>query len=331
MNLTELAQLLEVSPTTVSRVLSGDAEKYRISRKTVQRVRDAAEEHSVSPDPLGTSLRKGKLGIVGLLLPDITNPFFAGLAREVERTLRETQITVQLCDSAEDGATEIELLRQMLARRLDGLILAPVGTVSAELLELVNSAEIPIVVLDRTMPGVASPSVSLDNFEAGRLAAQHLVEAGHEKIGCLRGDPESFTDRERYRGVVDAVEKAGLKMSPSLVAGSGYSRKSGLEGAQLILANKTLPEAVITLSGHGILGILRVASERGVRIPSDMSVVAFDEQPWSAYMNPPLDTIEQPVAEMARRAVELLEENADTETTFTFRPRLIVRESVRQR
>ena len=331
MNLTELAQLLEVSPTTVSRVLSGDAEKYRISRKTVERVQAAADEYSVSPDPLGTSLRKGKLGIVGLLLPDITNPFFAGLAREVERTLRETQITVQLCDSAEDGATEVELLRQMLARRLDGLILAPVGSASSEILDVVNSAGMPVVVLDRMMPGLEKPSVSLDNFEAGRIAAQHLVDAGHTRIGCLRGDPGSFTDQERFRGVVDAVDKAGLEMNDSLVAGSGYSRKSGLEGAQSILGVDILPDAVITLSGHGILGMLRIASERGIRIPADISVVAFDEQPWSAYMNPPLDTIEQPVADMARRAVALLEENAGSGELVTFPPRLIVRKSVRPR
>lgn len=331
MNLTELAQLLEVSPTTVSRVLGGQAEKYRISRKTVERVQAAAVEHCVSPDPLGTSLRKGKMGIVGLLLPDITNPFFAGLAREVERTLRERQITVQLCDSAENSATEIELLRQMLGRRLDGLILAPVGAVSPEWLELVNSAEMPVVVLDRMMPGVEKPSVSLDNFQAGRLAARHLVDAGHERIGCLRGDPNSFTDQERYRGVVDIMKEAELQLDDSLVAGSGYSRKSGLEGARSILYTNSPPDAVITLSGHGILGILRIASEKGIRIPSELSVVAFDEQPWSAYMNPPLNTIEQPVADMARRAVALMEENANDGELITFPPRLIVRESVRPR
>ncbi len=331
MNLTELAQLLEVSPTTVSRVLSGDAEKYRISRKTVERVQEAADKHSVSPDPLGASLRRGKLGIVGLLFPDITNPFFAGLAREVERTLRESQITVQLCDSAEDSETESELLRQMLARRLDGLILAPVGSSSSDVLDAVNSAGMPVVVLDRMMPGVEKPSVGLDNFEAGRLAAQHLVDAGHTRIACLRGDPGSFTDQERYRGVVDVLKKTGLKVDESLVAGSGYSRKSGLEGARSILEADSLPDAVITLSGHGILGILRIASEKGVRIPSDLSVVAFDEQPWSAYMNPPLNTIEQPVAEMARRAVLLLDENADAGEMIAFPPRLIIRDSVRPR
>ncbi|MEM9282797.1 MAG: LacI family DNA-binding transcriptional regulator [Verrucomicrobiota bacterium] len=121
MNISELAAHLNVSPTTVSRVLSGSAEKYRISAVTVARVREAATRFQVAPDLLGSSLRSGKLGMIGLLVPDITNPFFSGLARSIELQLRDHDLTVQLCDSSEDSETELALLKQMLGRRLDGL------------------------------------------------------------------------------------------------------------------------------------------------------------------------------------------------------------------
>lgn len=333
MNLTELAQHLEISPTTVSRVLSGNAAKYRISAKTVERVQAAAQKFQVSPDPLGSSLRSGKLGMIGLLVPDITNPFFSGLAREIEHALREHGMTVQLCDSAEDPASELALLRQMLGRRLDGMILAPVGVQTKELQTAVESTAMPVVAIDRILPQLNVPTVSLDNAGAGELAARHLFEAGHREIGCLRGAPDSHADVERFRGVSEALQRSGLTLNPAFVAGAGYTRDSGLEGAESILSSSERPTAMITLSGQGILALLEVAERLHIRIPEDVSVVAFDEQPWSPFVKPPLTTIEQPVQAMANRAVSLLIEalGASTPEDRVMLPaKIIPRQSVRR-
>ncbi len=328
MNVSELAQHLDLSPSTVSRVLNGSAQKYRISAKTVERVQQAATQFQVAPDPLGSSLRSGKLGMVGLLVPDITNPFFAGLARAIELELRQRGITVQLCDSNEDAATELGLLQQMLSRRLNGMILAPVGKHSPDLARAIESAPFPLVVLDRIIPDLEIPSVGIDNANAGRIAAEHLIQSGHPKIGCLRGDHESFTDRERLRGVREALIEAGLPVEESWFAGAGYSRESGLEGAHAILGAEQPPTAVITLNGQGILGILQAASELNVSIPDDLSVVAFDEQPWSAFMKPPLTTVVQPLDAMAVQAVSLLLGESTTDATPLVAT-IKVRESVR--
>lgn len=306
MNLSELAQLLNLSPSTVSRVLNGTAQQHRISAQTVTRVQQAANRLHVTPDPLGASLRRGKPGMAGLLVPDITNPFFSGLARAIELELRGRGMTVQLCDSAEDAAAEREILQQILGRRLDGLILAPVGKRSGELVQAICSASFPVVVIDRVLPGLGLPSVSIDNAEAGRKAAECLIEAGHRNIGCLRGDHESFTDGERHRGVVEALSDAGLPVHSAWFSGTGYSRESGLQGARSILSAASPPSGIVTLNGQGILGLLQAASELGFSIPDDLSVVAFDEQPWSALMKPPLTTVVQPIEAMARRAVNLL-------------------------
>ena len=308
MNLSELARHLDLAISTVSRVLSGNAKKYRISESTAQRILAAAEEHNVIPDPLGASLRKGSQGMIGLLVPDITNPFFSHLARSIELELRDADIAVQLCDSNEEVETEARLCQKLLARRLDGLIIAPVGNDSQGLSNIIERAKMPIVAIDRVIPGLKMPSVSLDNAHAGRLAAEHLIRAGHTKLGCLRGSYESQSDQERLNGVREAMTAAGLNANDLSVAGKGSSHAASLEGAREVLDRKDRPTAIITLSGQGILAVLELASTLGLTIPERLSVIAFDEQPWSPFMNPPLTTISQPVAEMASEAVTFLKQ-----------------------
>ena len=129
-----------------------------------------------------------------------------------------------LGDSNEDVDTERDKLSVMLARRLDGLILVPVGAGSVELEKVVNNGSTPVVMVDRIIPGLEVPSVCLDNFSAGRMAVKHLLEAGHRKIGCLRGEPGSFADTERLRGFTAALEEYGVSVNKEIIRGSGYSR-----------------------------------------------------------------------------------------------------------
>jgi LacI family transcriptional regulator len=311
MNISELARHLDLAVSTVSRVLSGHAGKYRISQRTADRVQKAAIELGVTPDPLGAGLRRGTLGMIGLLVPDITNPFFSHLAREIELRLRDSGFAVQLCDSAEDPETELKLLGHLLSRRLDGLILAPVGVDSEALSFQLRRTAMPLIIVDRVINDPGVPSVSIDNVAAGRLAAEHLLAAGHRRIACLRGNPASRSDEERLRGVYEALEDAGVDHSSLMVAGESYTHEENLKAATTVLQQLPAPTGIITLSGQGILGLLRVADERGLSIPGALSVVAFDEQPWSRFMRPPLTTISQPIAEMAAETVQLLLQRLD--------------------
>lgn len=334
MNISELAQHLGVAVSTVSRVLSGNAEKYRISEQTVRRVQEAAEKFQVVPDPLGAGLRRGKLGMIGLLVPDITNPFFSTMARAIELRFRETGIAVQLCDSAEDTDTELLLLTKLLSRRLDGLILAPVGKVSDGLKKAISDSSMPIVLLDRLLPGIDAPSVSLNNRKAGALAAAHLLDAGHRCLGCLRGDPGAVSDRERIEGVQEVLRERGFESDDLVIAGEGYTREESLAGAEKLLSASDRPDAIISLSGQGVLGVLEVSRRLGLSIPSDFSLLAFDEQPWSALMQPPLTTIAQPIEAMAEKAAALLNaslkdpKSVGQQESAVFKASLCERESV---
>ncbi len=306
MNLSELAAHLDLSVTTVSRVLAGSPEKYRISEATSKRVLEAAEKYNAAPNPLGSNLRKGQTGMIGLLVPDITNPFFAELAREIDRELRKLEKTILLFDSGEDAGLERNLLRDMTSRRLDGFIIASVGINSDELTKAATQEQNPVVLVDRLIPELNVNSVSLDNRDSGKQAVRHLIDKGHRKIGVLRGDTQTLADRERFEGIRNEMKKAGLSLEASHIAGNGYSLEAGIEGSQSILKADVKPTAVITLNGQGILALLRVAREYQLQIPEDISVVAFDDQPWSPFINPPITTIAQPVAEIAHEAVELL-------------------------
>lgn len=334
MNISELARHLGVAVSTVSRVLSGNAEKYRISSTTVLHVLKAAEEFQVTPDPLGRGLRRGKPGMIGLLVPDITNPFFSTLARAIELRFRDTGIAVQLCDSAEDAETELILLSQLLSRRLDGLLLAPVGEVSTGLETAIAGSSMPIILLDRLLPGIDLPSVSLDNRGAGKLAATHLLKAGHRRIASLRGNPQTVPDRERIEGVLDAMADAGLPKNGLLLAGKGYTREESLAAAEELLSRKPRPTAIISLSGQGVLGTLEAARKRGLSIPGEVSLIAFDELPWSALMQPPITTIAQPVEAMSEKAAALLSagladpDNLSPKDSAVFEASLCERESV---
>lgn len=304
MNLSELAEKLGISVATVCRVLQGKGEASRISLKTRQRIEAAALEFGVAPDSMASGLRTGKSGIVGLLVPDITNPFFSGLARAIELNLRERGMALMLSDSNENEATELELIMAMKSRRMDGLILALVGVESTRLENLILGAKQRIIVVDRFLPALNEKvsTVTLDNFLAGKMAAEHLIAAGHRKIGCLRGNPDSHADVARLRGVTAAM--AEMKLVPK-VAGSGYSSAEGLKGARELLEGDC-PSAVVSLTGQGVLGLLQVSREMGINIPGNLSLVGFDEQRWADFLEAPLTTVVQPVAEMARRAVALL-------------------------
>lgn len=326
MNLSELAAHLNLSVTTVSRVLAGSPEKYRISEATTKRVVEAAQKYHAAPNPLGLGLRKGQTGMIGLLVPDITNPFFAQLAREIERELRKSDKAVLLFDSREDVKIERKLLRDMISRRLDGFILAPVGVDTEELRFAVKNENLPVVLMDRLISGVDCTSVSLDNFDAGYKAAHYLIQKGHLRIGCLRGDSRTTVDADRYNGVVAAICEAGLNVDESIVAGKGYSLADGVEASRGILSNVNKPSGVITLNGQGIIALMNVLHDYGVSVPEEISIVAFDDQPWSKFSSPAITTIAQPIGKMARMAVEIIG-NREKESKV-FKAELIERASV---
>jgi LacI family transcriptional regulator len=300
-----IADTLSISISTVSRVLSGQAKRYRIGQKTQEAVLSEAKRLNFSPNQLARSLRLNKTHTLGLVIPDISNPFFASLARFVEMESRKAGYAIFLCDSEEHTDIEIESLNLMQGRKVDGVIISPVGLSGDHLTEL-HQAGLPIVIVDRYFPGMTLPYVTSDNFNGALDGVTYLIENGHRRIACIQGIPNSATNSDRVRGYRTALDQHHITSDPQMIVGDSFSQRNGYLSTKLLLKREPRATAIFSLGNQMTLGALQALSEEGVRVPEDISILSFDEQPYFAFLATPITTIAQQNEAMGQIAVSLL-------------------------
>ncbi len=333
-NIKELSERVGLSVTTVSRVLNGKSEQYRISKDTQTKVLDAAREFHYSPNRIARGLKLEKTETIGLIIPDISNPFFASIARIIEQESRRFGYSLILCDSQDDITTENELINLMAERKVDGIILAPVG-LNCDHIRGLFQRTIPMVVIDRYFPGTRMPYITTDNYKGAFLATEHLILNGHRHIACIQGLKGITSCTERVNGFKYALKKHKIPIDKSLICGNDFGEENGYLQTLLLLNRKKKPTAIFALGNLISLGVLRAIYEKGLSIPDDISVITFDEHPYSAYLRSPMTTIEQPREKIAKMAVNLLFEGmqsgngVDDRIAINLEPRLIIRESVK--
>lgn len=304
--LKHLAETTGLSVSTVSRVLSGKAEAYRISKETQERVQAAAGQQGIVVNEVARGLRLRTTQTIGLIIPDVSNPFFAALARQVEHLARARGYSVLLADSQENVEVEAESVRLMRSRRVDGLVVAPVGS-EAEHLKGIGAENWPLVLMDRIPSGFSGPCVSSDNRKAARLAVRHLLEQGHRRIVCLQGLPGSSANRERVKGYRQAMREAGIAEADTRIIGQDYAIESGRQAVQEAFSEPgTRATAILALGNLIALGALQALRALQLKVPDEVSLISFDEQPWAELIDPPLTTLSQPVEALAEQAMELL-------------------------
>lgn len=333
-NIKELARQLNLSPTTVSRVLNGKSGMYRISDDTSKKVKDAARKYHYYPNRIARGLKLEKTETIGLIIPDIANPYFGAISKTIGVQAHQMGYSIILCDSQDSETTEAELLHLLAGRRVDGIIIAPTGKSSSHV-EEISREGIPVVVIDRYLPGTELPYVTTDNYSGAYMAVKHLVEMNHKAIACIQGIQGISANSDRVRGYRDALLMSGLQPDESLIAGDDFGEENGYLMTRKLLSGKVRPTAVFALSNLISLGVLRALKEEGLSVPGDMSVVSFDEQPFSAFLACPMTTVEQPREEIGRLALEMLMKNMageeqGTHSSVMLQPRLIIRESVKK-
>ena len=301
----ELAEILGLSVTTVSRVLNGKAKKYRISATTEQKVLKIAKEHNYIPNKIARSLKMAKTETLGLIIPDISNPFFADLAKSIELEARTKGFSIILCDSREDLSVEKEQIYLLLGHKVDGIIIAPVGTNFDHLVD-VHESGLPMVIVDRYSPDWNLPYITSDNYSGAFDAVNHFISMGHRKIACIQGIKDSQPNKERVLGYVDALEQNGINLDESFITGEDFSTETGYKQTRVLFSVDNPPTAIFALSNLISLGVIKAVSEMGLKIPDDVSLICFDEQPYSAYLETPLTTIEQKKSEMGELAVNVI-------------------------
>jgi len=333
-NIKELAGKLGVSVTTVSRVLNGKSEKFRISKSTRRKVLEAARKYHYSPNRIARGLKLEKTETIGLIIPDIANPYFGSIAKTIEMEAHKSGYSIILSDSLDDINTEAELLQLLTGRKVDGIIIAPTGKSSKHVTEIQEQG-IPVVVIDRYFPDANLPYVTTDNYNGAFLAVQHLIEMGHRRIACIQGINGISANSERVRGYKEALQKNNLGVDEALILGIDFGEKNGYIQTQKVLALTERPTAIFALSNLISLGTLRALKEAGLTVPDDISIVSFDEQPYSAFLACPMTTVEQPREKIGRLAFDFLLKMINEGTSkkidnLMLQPRMIFRESVKK-
>lgn len=292
------------SITTVSRVLGGNAEKYRISADTVQKVLADARACSYSPSLIAQSLRTNRTNTIGLLLPSLSNPYFAEMASVIIRDVNSRGYTTIVMDTMEDAKLYEESASILLSRRVEGIIAVPCGDDASSILD-VDQNYLPVVLVDRYYEGVNLPYVTTNNYQGGKNGTEHLIAAGHRKIACIQGVRSSSPNAERVRGYVETMKAAGFEEYIDVV-GSEFSIQNGYLETKLLLSGGDRPTALFALSNTIALGALKAIREAGMSIPDDISLLAFDNYAYMDFLEPPVTRISQPVEDMAKLAAKIL-------------------------
>jgi LacI family transcriptional regulator len=304
--LKQIAAELKLSVSTVSRVLAGKGDQYRISAQTADRVKAEAKRTGFVPNQIASALRLKRTHTVGLIIPDISNPFFASVARQIEMEAARRGYFIILCDSRDSTDAEVEYLKLLQSRSVDGLIISPVGRIGAHLRGLRGNG-MPVVLIDRYFPDLEAPYVTSDNYGGAYEAVTHLIEHGHTRIACVRGIEGSSTADDRLAGYRAALEAAGIDYDPQMVAGDDFSENSGYAAAQVLLKSRTVKPSAIFSQGILItFGVLRVLDEKNLAIPRHISLVSFDDHYYTSFLATPLTTVAQDKESIGRDAVKLL-------------------------
>lgn len=310
--LQSIAEQCGCSITTVSRVLNGNAEKYRISRKTAEVVMQEVTRTGYVPSFTAQSLRSKRSGMIGLLLPSIANPYFADMASHIVSELYKSDYTTILVDTMEDATRLNKSARALLLRRVEGMIAVPCGDDPA-VLEMI-AREVPVVLVDRFYEQTDLSYVTTNNFKGGYEGTRLLIRQGHQRIACIQGERDSMPNRERVNGFRKAMEEAGLS-DQALLAGNEFSVQNGYLSTKLFLFGPSRPTAIFALSNTILLGALKAIRESGLSVPGDISLISFDDNVYMDYLTPSITRVGQPVENMAKLAVKILCDQLDPSGT----------------
>lgn len=322
----EVARRAGVSIATVSRVLNDVP--GQVSPDTRERVLQVVADLDYSPNALARSLHQRRTHTVGLILPDMTNPYYAEIARGIEDAISGEGYTLITCNSDRKLDRISHSVRLLREKQADGIILAGGGTLDAPHFAALRNCGIRVVLIGRY--DVDLPAVRVDNVQGAREAATHLLDLGHRRIGVLAGPAVSTTTVDRLEGYRQAFEAFGLGFPPPWLRYGDLRPESGLEAAEAFFGARQPPTAVLAINDQMAIGVMRGALRRGLTVPGAVSVVGFDDVALASFVTPALTTMALPLIQMGVSAGEMIlrllaGEEQDREIWFT--PKLVLRES----
>ncbi|MGD1031373.1 MAG: LacI family DNA-binding transcriptional regulator [Opitutaceae bacterium] len=328
-SLTDVAKAAGVSIATVSRVIS---HPEKVASQTQIAVRKAMKDLDYQPNRVARRLRQrgGKRQLLGLIIPDIQNPFFAEIARGVEDVAYANQFAVMLCNSDENLEKESFYLDVMRAESVDGIILPPINDQDPAVRKIAESG-MPIVTVDRSLSDSTIDKVEVDNRQGAFDAVAHLIKLGHNRIGLITGRINISTSRDRKLGYEQALAAGEIPLNPDYVRVGDYKQASGYALTDELLALPVPPTALFVANNLMAVGAIEAVHKRNLKIPRDVAIIGFDDLPWADALDPPLTMVRQPAYEVGRAAAELLLNRLGSPDSpaawLRLRPRLIFRKS----
>lgn len=327
----DVAKEAGVSIATVSKVIN---QTGRIGEKTRKKVHKVMEELNYQPSVVASALTGKNTYTIGLLVPDLANPFFAEVARSVEDRGRELGYSLVMCSTDHDPDKEIQYLTVLRQKQVDGIILGTGFRHNGELKGLIEQ-QIPVALIAREEPELAVDTVLVDDFNGGYMATSHLVGLGHRRIAVIAEDLNVASSRERVRGYRRALDERGIHYNEQLVLISDFTVADGKRLTGQLLDSEDPPTAVYACNDLLAIGAMQAATERGLHIPNDLSIVGFDDTLLATITNPALTTVAQPIHEMGRQVMDLLIQEVEKKKSVKQRvvllPELKVRQSTGER
>jgi LacI family transcriptional regulator len=304
----DVARASGVSSMTVSRVIN-DSE--RVSPETRRRVEEAISDLGYVPSRLARGLIRQKTGTLALIVPDVANPFFTLVVRGAEDVARRAGYRMILCDTRADLTIEREVIEEMLAHRVEGIVIAPVSDRSKGHLERLERFGVQFVLIDRTVSGIESDVVVGDSAGGARRLVEHLISLGHRRIGFVTEADEVSTARDRRQGYEAALAAAGLPLDQSLIVRATVDPPGGFDGMRRLLELEEPPTAVFTVNNLVALGAIEAIRARGLEVPDDVALVCFDDIEYASRLYPFLTVMAQPAETLGTLGTQLLVERIE--------------------
>ncbi len=303
----DVAKLAGVSIATVSHVIN---ETRYVSDQLIGRVKRAMEELDYHPNLLASSLRGGETKTIGLIIPDISNQFFAEISRKIEDNGLAHGYSLIICNSDDSPEKEKRYIDILLSKQVDGFIFISAGDETDSLVKPISKG-IPIVVADRYIENPNVNTVIVDNFDGGYKASKHLIDLGHKRIGFISGSSTVTPSSDRFEGYKRALNDSNLPVDPSIIVRGDYRYQGGADAMQRLLEADPDITAVFSCNDMMALGAIRTIYNFGLKIPEDISIIGFDDIPLAMSSYPALTTMAQPTEKMASQIIELFVDMVD--------------------
>lgn len=332
-NIRDVARLAEVSVSTVSLALSNPG---RVSQKTLERIRTAVAQVGYVADPLAQSLARGRSKMIGLVVGNVGNPFFGDIRRELENYALEHDHFVLIADSSGKPEREQALVEHLIGLKIAGLALGP-SSFGPDYVRFVEGLKVPMVCFDQKVAGIERDFVGSDNYLAGAMLTEHLLQLGHRRIAFIAGPQHMHTASERYRGFVETMASAGVEVNPNYVVDGQFTRSAGYEAAMRLLIQPERPTAILGANNAVALAALQAMQELGFNCPGDISLCMIDDVQWSNVITPRITMVVQDTLKLggiiARRLLHRItnpEAAAEPPQDFVLAPRFVPGNSCRR-